>query len=179
MLVLFETSLISPDMFVLHPALSHFGLLFSHPPPFFFFNVSVLFWQEGVFFYTCHPKTMPGWFTFTFFFYYHGGFMNVHQRFGDERGEIIQIPALPLSRSDSLTKLSDSILAPTARVNLLCHLQSTRGSATSLSSPCQNSPTVLLYRSIKVCFLPVSPITVCISAYISDLCLGIYFVFIV
>lgn len=105
--------------------------------------------------------------------------MNVHQRFGDERGEIIQIPALPLSRSDSLTKLSDSILAPTARVNLLCHLQSTRGSATSLSSPCQNSPTVLLFSSIKVCFLPVSPITVCISAYISDLCLSIYFVSIV
>lgn len=42
MLVLFETLLISPDMFVLHPALSHFGLPFSHLPP-FFFNVSVLF----------------------------------------------------------------------------------------------------------------------------------------
>lgn len=43
-------------------------------------------------------------------------------------GEIIQIPAPPLSRSDSLTKLSDPILAPAVRVNLLCHLQSTRGS---------------------------------------------------
>lgn len=78
----------------------------------------------------------------------------MHRRFGDERDGIIPIPALPLSRSNSLTKLSDSILAPTARVNLLCHLQSTRGSAKSHSSPCQNPPTAPLFRSFKVCFLP-------------------------
>lgn len=102
---------------------------------------------------------MPGWFSFLplpffFFFYYHGGFTSVHRRFGDERDGIIPIPALPLSRSNSLTKLSDSILAPTARVNLLCHLQSTRGSAKSRSSLCQNPPTAPLFRSIKVYFLP-------------------------
>lgn len=88
------------------------------------------------------------------FFYCHGGFTSVHRRFGDERDGIIPIPALPLSRSNSLTKLSDSILAPTARVNLLCHLQSTRGSAKSRSSLCQNPPTAPLFRSIKVYFLP-------------------------
>lgn len=101
------------------------------------------------------PLSSPNWARLLFFyppfFYYHGGFTNVHQRFGDERDEIILIPALPLSRSNSLTKLSDSILAPAARVNLLCHLQSTRGSAKSHFSLCQNPPTVLLFRSIKVC----------------------------
>lgn len=107
----------------------------------------------------CHFQTMPGWFSFTpiFIFFYHGGFTNVHWRFGDERDEIIPIPALPLSRSNSLTKLSDSILAPTARVNLLCHLQSTRGSTKSHSSPCQSPPTAFLFRSmIQNCILSPS-----------------------
>lgn len=140
-------------MFVLHPALSDFGLpFFSFYSPFhpqFLFYFDKCFEKNA-----CHPQPMPGWFSFTlFFFYYHGGFTNAHQRFGDERDEIIPIPALPLSRSNSLTKLSDSILAPTARVNLLCHLQSTRGSAKSHSSPCQNPLTALLFRGIKVYFL--------------------------
>lgn len=111
---------------------------------------------------------------FFFFFFYHGGFTSVHRRFGDERDGIIPIPALPLSRSNSLTKLSDSILAPTARVNLLCHLQSTRGSAKSRSSPCQNPPTAPLFRSIKVYFLPLflSSQYVCLLIYRSFLLLS-------
>lgn len=125
-----------------------FLILFSFFPPISLFYFDKCFEKNA-----CHSQTMPGWFSFTLFFYYHGGCTNVHQRFGDERDEIIPIPALPLSRSNSLTKLSDSILAPTARVNLLCHLQSTRGSAKSHSSPCQNPPTALLFRSIKVYFL--------------------------
>lgn len=119
---------------------------------------------------------MPGCFSFPcfFFFFYHGGFTSVHRRFGDERDGIIPIPALPLSRSNSLTKLSDSILAPTARVNLLCHLQSTRGSAKSRSSPCQNPPTAPLFRSIKVYFLPLflSSQYVCLLIYRSFLLLS-------
>lgn len=79
--------------------------------------------------------------------------MSVRRRFGDERDGIILIPALPLSRSNSLTKLSDSILTPAARVNLLCHLQSTRGSTKSFPYPYQNPPSAPLFRTIKVWFL--------------------------
>lgn len=110
------------------------------------------------------PDAMPGWFSFSpslSVFYYRGGFTNVRRRFGDERDGIIPIPALPLSCSNSLTKLSDSILDPTARVNLLCHSQSTRGSAKSRSSPCQNPPTAPLFR--------FSLFTLCFAAYILDL----------
>lgn len=175
-----QTALISPDMFVLHPALSDFGLPFFSFFSAFFFSFSVLFWQ--VFWKKKKkqtlviPKLCQAAFLlppFFFFFYYHGGFTNVHQRFGDERDEIILIPALPLSRSNSLTKLSDSILAPTARVNLLCHLQSTRGSAKSHSSLCQNPPTALLFRSIKVC-PPPSPFTVCLSVCLYFLPFSLY-----
>ena len=131
---------------------------FSHSSAPLFFS-SVLFWQVPsknrlsssnyarlVFYHPPQP--------FFFFFYYHGGFTSVRRRFGDESNEIIPIPAPPLSRSNSLTTLSDSILAPTARVNLLCHLQSTRGSNKSRTSPCQNHPTSPLFRSIDVYFLP-------------------------
>ena len=152
--------LTSSDMFVLHPALQTLLCRFSHSLLLFSFLCSIL---TGVFF--KNPRTITAWFSF-----YHGGFILVHRRFRDERGEIIPIPALPLSRSNSLTKLSDSILAPTARVNLLCHLQSTRGSAKSRSSPCQKPPTAPPLRSIEVCFLPhffLFTVTVCLSAYIS------------
>lgn len=100
----------------------------------------------------------------------HRGFTNAHLRFGDESGgEIIQIPALPLSRSDSLTKLSDPILAPAVRVNLLCHLQSTRGGAASpplpLPCPCQNSAAVA-----PKCALSPCPARFCMLAFLTFLC---------
>lgn len=137
-----EALLTSSDMFVLHfqTLVCHF----SYSLLLFYF--SVLFWQvyRKI---ACHPVF------FVCFFYYHGGFMSVRRRFGDERDGIILIPALPLSRSNSLTKLSDSILTPTARVNLLCHLQSTRGSTKSFPYPYQNPLTAPLFRTIKVYFL--------------------------
>lgn len=118
------------------------------------------------------PDAMPGWFSFSpslsFFFYYRGGFTNVRRRFGDERDGIIPIPALPLSCSNSLTKLSDSILDPTARVNLLCHSQSTRGSAKSRSSPCQNPPTAPLFRCVKVHFLSLHYVSLLIFLIFSS-----------
>ena len=134
---------------------------------FFFFQISLFYFDKCFEKSLVIPKLCQAAFLFPFF-YYRGGFTSVHRRFGDERDGIIPIPALPLSCSNSLTKLSDSILAPTARVNLLCHLQSTRGSAKSRSSPCQTPPTAPLFRSIKVYFLPfLSLFTVCLSAYIS------------
>lgn len=147
-----------PDMFVLRLARSDFGLPFlPFFAPFFFFALFLCSILTSVSKKSLViPDAMPGWFSFPpslFFFYYRGGFTNVRRRFGDERDGIIPIPALPLSCSNSLTKLSDSILDPTARVNLLCHSQSTRGSAKSRSSPCQNPPTAPLFRCVKVHFL--------------------------
>lgn len=114
-LLLLERALIAPDMFALLSALSHFGLLISspHPPPLFFVTVIA----RHLFFLFCSFPPL----------YRHRGFF-LEARFGDfgdERDEIIPIPALPLSRSHSLTKLSASILAPAARENSVCHLQST------------------------------------------------------
>lgn len=164
-------ALISPDMFVLHPALSNFGLPFY--PVFAAFFPSVLFWQ--VFGKNC--LSSPNYARLVFFSPPSSSFIfittevstSVHRRFGDERDGIIPIPALLLSRSNSLTKLSDSILAPTARVNLLCHLQSTRGGTQSRSSLCQNPPIAPLLRSIQVYFFSssLSLYAVRLSAYIS------------
>lgn len=118
----------------------------------------------------CHPRRYARLVFFfpLFFFYYRGGFTNVRRRFGDERDGIIPIPALPLSCSNSLTKLSDSILAPTARVNLLCHSQSTRGSAKSRSSLCQNPPTAPLFRCVKVHFLSLHYVSLLIFLIFSS-----------
>lgn len=155
---------------------------------FFFFPFISLFYFDK-----CFEKSLvilklcqAGFFYPPLFFYYHRGFTSVRRRFGDERDGIIPIPAPPLSRSNSLTKLSDSILAPTARVNLLCHLQSTRGSAKSRSCPCQNPPTAPLFTSIEVYFLPfsLSLQSVCLSvcllislALFSSLCLSVSVVY--
>lgn len=172
--------LISPDMFVLHPALSDFGsaiflILCSFLKKNYF---SVLFWQVFRKNRLSSPNyaRLPIHPPLLFFYYYRGGFTSVHRRFGDERHGIIPIPAPPLSRSNSLTKLSDSILTPTARVNLLCHLQSTRGGAKSRSSPCQNPPTAPLFRGIKVYFLPffLSSQYVFLSFFPSPLCIFLY-----
>lgn len=70
-----------------------------------------------------------------------GGSTSVRRRLGDERDGITPIPALPLSRSNSPTKLSGSISASTARVNLLCHLQSARGRALSCVRTLRRRPS--------------------------------------
>lgn len=152
------TVLTSLDMFALHPALSDLGLTFFQSLPLF---ISLLSWQLFQKLLVIHKLCQAGasllpLFLFFFFLHYHRGFTSVRRRFGDERDGIIPIPALPLSRSNSLTKLSDSILDPTARINLLCHLQSTRGSA---KSDCSCVRTLLLSKQCLfslyfICLLP-------------------------
>lgn len=117
--LLLERAVIAPDMFALLSALSYFGLLISspHPPPLFFVTVIA----RHLFFLFCIFFIVFLLFIATEVFVLEARFGD----FGDERDEIIPIPALPLSRSHSLTKLSASILAPAARENSVCHLQST------------------------------------------------------
>lgn len=161
-----------PDMFVLRLARSDFGLPFlPFFAPFFWLYFCVPFWQVFRKNRLSSPTLCQAGFLFpplSFFFYYRGGFTNVRRRFGDERDGIIPIPALPLSCSNSLTKLSDSILDPTARVNLLCHSQSTRGSAKSRSSSCQNPPTAPLFRCVKVHFLSLNYVSLLIFLIFSS-----------
>lgn len=159
--VLRSRPLTSPDVLVLRPAQTLCSAIFS-PPRFQFLSS---FDNCFFFFFSPARSSSPNYcragFNFSLFFFFcvcvcvrarcHGGFTNAHLRFGDESGgEIIQIPALPLSRSDSLTKLSDPILAPAVRVNLLCHLQSTRGGA---ASPPPLPVSELCSRSAEVCSL--------------------------
>lgn len=163
-----------PDMFVLRLARSDFGLPFlPFFAPFSFFCFISVFHFDKCFEKNrlSSPTLCQAGFLFpplSLFFYYRGGFTNVRRRFGDERDGIIPIPALPLSCSNSLTKLSDSILDPTARVNLLCHSQSTRGSAKSRSSPCQNPPTAPLFRCVKVHFLSLHYVSLLIFLIFSS-----------
>lgn len=84
-------------------------------------------------------------------------------RFGDERDEIIPIPALPLSRSNSLTKLSGSILAPAARENLVCHLQSTWGRTKVPLQPMSEASNRSLFSEVRNAFFS----SACLSAFTS------------
>lgn len=160
-LVFLETLLTFHDMFILRSALSDFALPFySFVAPFLFLcSILTSVSKKSLVIPKLYQAAPP-----PPFFYITMEVSSVRRRFGDESDGIILIPALPLSCSNSLTKLSDPILTPTARVNLLCHLQSTRGSAMSFPIPYQNPPTVREHSSVFSQLL--SLFAVCLSAYI-------------